>query len=193
LEADWEVEIGGSAPIIEAHWPGFIDLHAEPQRITEIAEATKFPPLADLLFFLNSAGSPVWTSKCDIWEPEPSALACYVDLLPRRGGLFADWEQAEAFCRVLINRITPRFVPAGELQPGRHPILVGSDSSNSAANLTLVVRRAVTEHSDGFGVTAYFSADADCSPNTATAIAAAMVAFSNALAKATSHGSPDRS
>jgi hypothetical protein len=193
LEADWEVEVGGSAPVIEAHWPGFIDLRAQPERISDIAEATAFPPLADLLLALNSAGSPVWTSKCDVWMPEPGALACYVDLVPLKEGVFAEWERAEAFCRDLVNRIAPRTMPAGEISPGRHPIMVAGDGSGSAASITLVVRRAVTEQSDGFGVTAYFSADAQCLPDAATAAAAAMVAFSSALATAASHVGPDQS
>jgi hypothetical protein len=26
LEADWEFEVGGDAPVIDALWPGFVDL-----------------------------------------------------------------------------------------------------------------------------------------------------------------------
>ena len=193
MEADWEVEVGGSAPVIEAHWPGFIDLRAEPMRIADVTETKAFPPLAELLLALNSVGSPVWTSKCDVWEPEPGTLACYVDLLPLRGGVFAEWERAEAFCRVLVKRIAPRAVPAVETQPGHHPILILSDEMGSAATITLVVRRAITEQAEGFGVTAYFSADSQCHPNAATATEAAMVAFSDALAKAPSHVGRDQS
>jgi len=181
LEADWEVEVGGSAPVIEAPGPGFIDLRSEPLRIIEIAEATDFPPLADLLLALNAAGSPLWTSKCDVWEPEPGALGCYVDLLPLRGSVFPEWGRAEAFCRGLVERIIPR-APAAEKQPGRHPILIAEDRCKSSASIMLVVRRAIARQCDGFGVTAYFSADAHCSPDAASAVAPAMVAFSNALA-----------
>jgi len=193
LEADWEVEIGGSAPVIEPHWPGFIDLRKEPARIGEIAEACAFPPLADLLLALNSAASPIWTSKCDVWAPEPGALACYVDLLPFRGGVFAVWERAEAFCRVLVKRITPHSLIAAETQSGRHPIRIVSDGAGSATTITLVVRRAVNKDSEGFGVTAYFSADAQCQPDAATALAAAMVAFSSVLAAGDSQVSANRS
>lgn len=193
MEADWEVEVGGGAPVIEAHWPGFINLRAEPVRITDVAETRAFPPLADLLLTLNSVGSPVWTSKCDVWEPEPGALACYVDLLPLRGEVFAEWERAEAFCRVLVKRMAPRAVPPSESQPGRHPILISSDEIGSAPTITLVVRRAITERAEGFGVTAYFSADSGCSPDVATAIENAMVAFSNAFAPTPSHAGRDQS
>lgn len=193
MEADWEVEVGGSAPVIEAHWPGFVDLRAQPSCISDIVEAKAFPPMADLLRALNSGGSPVWTSKCDVWVPEPGALACYVDLLPHRGGVFAEWERAEAFCRVLVKRIMPRALPMGETQSGRHPIVIARNVSGPAATITLVVRRAVTEQSEGFGVTAYFSADAQSSPDEALAVAAAMAAFSDALAKAASHVTSDQS
>ena len=193
LEADWEVEVGGTAPVIEAHWPGFIDLRAQPLCIADIQEAAVFPPLADLLLALNTGGSPVWTSKCDVWVPEAGALACYVDLLPLRGGVFAEFERAEAFCRGLVKRITPHSLPADETQPGRHPIIITEDVSRSAATITLVVRRAIAGQLEGFGVTAYFSADAQCSPDVLAAITAAMVAFSSALAQTVSHLAADQS
>jgi len=193
VEADWEVEVGGDAPIIDAQWPGFVDLRATPERMVEIAEARALPPLADLLLALNSERSLVRTSKCDVWQPEPGAYACYVDLLPVRGGLFAEWERAEAFCRVVVKRITPRATSSANMQPGRHPILAAGNESEVGATILLVVRRAVTGQSEGFGVTAYFSAEAESSPTAVEAIASAMVAFSNALVPVASHAGPDQS
>ena len=38
MEADYEVEAGGEAPVIEALWPGFVDLRLQPERIGEIQE-----------------------------------------------------------------------------------------------------------------------------------------------------------
>ena len=43
MEADWEVEVGGGSPVIEALWPGFVDLRLYPERIGEIQEAAGFP------------------------------------------------------------------------------------------------------------------------------------------------------
>jgi hypothetical protein len=149
--------------------------------------------LADLLLALNSERSLVRTSKCDVWQPGLGAHACYVDLLPVRGGLFAEWERAEAFCRVLVKRITPRAVSSPTKQPGRHPILTEGNETEVGATILLVVRRAVTGQSEGFGVTAYFSAEAESSPIAVEAIAGAMVAFSNALVPAASHAGPDQS
>ena len=105
MEADWEVEIGGGAPVIEAEWAGLVDLRSHPECIAEVAEAAAFPALAALLLALNAAHSPLWTSKCDVWEPEPAALACYIDMLPVEGRVFARWQQAEAFCREYVTRL----------------------------------------------------------------------------------------
>ncbi len=42
MEVDWEVEVGGGAPVIEALWMGFVDLRRNPERLGEIAEAANF-------------------------------------------------------------------------------------------------------------------------------------------------------
>jgi hypothetical protein len=170
MEADWEVEIGGGAPVIEAEWPGFVDLRTHPERIAEIAEAVVFPPLAALLLVLNAPGSPVWTSKCDVWEPEPepesepgsAAQASYIDLLLREGKVFSHWQDAEAFCREYVARLAQIALPP----------------NSAECTLDLVIRQAVAGQAEGFGITAYLSADA------ATALASAMAAFADALSTA---------
>jgi hypothetical protein len=168
MDIDWEVEIGGGAPVIEAHWPGFIDLRAHPERINEIAEASEFPPLADLLLKLNSLISPVWTSKCDVWRPEQGGLACYIDLIPKDESVFCEWKRAEGFCRTLTSQ------------------MIADDVSDCGATATLVVRQAVTNQAEGFGITAYFSADV-ASPE------AAIVAFSNAIQSKAFHQAREQS
>jgi len=175
MDVDWEVEIGGGAPVIEAHWPGLIDLRGHPERIGEVTEASAYPPLADLLVRLNSFESPVWTSKCDVWEPEPGELAAYVDLIPRDGSVFSEWPRVEQLCRALVKGM----VSLAELE--------------SAAAITLVVRQATTEKADGFGITAYFSAEAGSAPPATIAVAGAMVAFSNAIRGAAPLEAPDQS
>ena len=62
MEADWEAEIGGGAPVIEAEGPGWIDLRKQPERVSEIAEAAGFAALGKLLTALNGPESPGWTS-----------------------------------------------------------------------------------------------------------------------------------
>jgi hypothetical protein len=160
MDIDWEVEIGGGAPVIEAHWPGFIDLPAHPESINEIAEASAFPPLADLLIKLNTPTSPVWTSKCDVWQPEQGGLACYVDLIPKDESAFSEWKRVEGLCRALTSQ------------------MIADDESDCSATVMLIVRQAMADQAEGFGITAYFSADVG-SPE--IVIIRAMVAFSNAI------------
>ena len=111
MEADWEVEIGGDAPVIDACWDGFVDLRLDPRtdssplpdtylkRAQGLAESANLPGLSEALVQLNGLHSPAWTSKCDVWpildtadidadeldapqEDATFAWACYIDLVP---------------------------------------------------------------------------------------------------------------
>ena len=175
MDVDWEVEIGGGAPVIEADWPGMADLRRYPELISEVDEASAFPPLANLLIQLNSNESPVWTSKCDLWELEPGGLAVYVDLIPHDENVFSEWRRVEGVCRALVRR------------------MAAHDELESNAAITLVVRQATTEKADGFGVTAYFSSETVSAPDAATAVSDAMVAFSNAIRGTDPLEDPDQS
>jgi hypothetical protein len=168
MEADWEFEVGGGAPVIEARWAGFVDLRRQPERIKEIQEAAAFSPLAALLRALNGANSPLWTAKCDLWEPEAkdlggtqagmhSALACYVDLLPLAGKVFAQAEQAEGFCREWVARLAP--VPLADCR------------------VDLIIRQAIAGEAEGLGVTAYLSAMGSDHAAAHKALAATLDAF----------------
>jgi hypothetical protein len=182
METDWEVEVGGGAPAIEALWPGFVDLRRSPKCLGEIAEAADFPALADLLLALNGPASPLWTAKCDLWEPDPAelaipewtgsavvsdagvqsaALACYVDLLPMEGRVFASWPQAEQFCREWVARLEPL------------PL--------SNCRVDLIVRQAIAGEAEGFGVTAYFSGTGKDRSTAAEALSAALAAFAGSI------------
>ena len=161
MEADWEVEVGGGAPVIEALWPGFVDLRQNPERIGEIQEAAVFPALAGLIRSLHEAGSPVWTAKCDLWELEVNELACYIDLLPVAGVVFPQWKKAEVFCREWVAMLTP--VPLPECR------------------VDLIVRQAIVGETEGFGVTAYLSATGRDRSGAAETLAAALVAFAGAI------------
>jgi hypothetical protein len=107
MEADWEIEIGGDAPVIDGCWDGLVDLRRFPERAAALAESRQLPGLAEALVQLNSVISPVWTSKCDVWSPEEFApyemeateeegkwaIACYIDLLPRTD---QEWKPLQA-------------------------------------------------------------------------------------------------
>jgi hypothetical protein len=168
MEADWEVEIGGGAPVIEALWPGFIDLRSNRAGGGEmgvlIAEAAAFAPLGNLLWALNGRESPVWTSKCDVWEPEPASLAIYIDMLPREGIVFAGLQQAEEFCREYIARLET----------------CAPEVCGPGCRIDLVIRQAIAGEAEGLGITAYLSATAAAGP-AAAAMTAMMNGFLDAL------------
>lgn len=191
MEIDWEVEVGGGAPVIDALWPGFVDLRRSPERLGEIAEAAAFPALADLLLALNGPASPLWTAKCDLWEPDPAevaipewtspvavsdaavqpaALACYVDLLPVGGRVFAQWTQAEQFCRDWVALLEPSALP------------------NCRVDLT--VRQAIAGEAEGFGVTAYLSGTGKDRSTAAEALSAALAAFAGSIPPSAAPATP---
>jgi hypothetical protein len=179
MEADFEVQVGGGAPVIDALWEGFVDLRRSPERVYEISEAAVFPALAQALLALNDIDAPLWTAKCDVWdphaaalqEPEPglsaspephhAALACYIDLLPRSSVVFASWKDAENFCRKWVARLD-------EEEP------VGPTHN---ATLDLIVRQALAGDREGFGITAYLGVVADYRAGAEEALAAALKLF----------------
>lgn len=174
MEADWEIEIGPGAPVIDGAWQGYIDLRSTPHRVAEIVETSELPALATALSRINFLASPVWTAKCDVWpvnalDPEAfdpseldadpqdarSALACYIDLIPAAAHLtldaIVDW------CRRLCLEVRSRPLPQ--------------------CRLDLVVRRALpTARTEGLAVTVYITACGP-SPEQASAVLSRALAF----------------
>lgn len=164
MEADWEIEIGPGAPIIEACWPGFVDLRLAPARAAQLAEAAQFPALASALVLLNAPASSVWTSKCDLWPltspaefdpgeldapPETAlhALGCYIDLLSRGDQQWTFPLVAAESCKTWCA--------------GIHAVPLRSCRAD------LIVRRALLAPEEwSHGVTAYLAA---CGPTPAQA------------------------
>ena len=119
MEADWEFEIGGDAPIIDPNWSGFVDLRIEPNRAEEFPEARQLPGLAYVLARLNAMNSPVWTCKADVFVPDQidpdeldatsedasQSIACYIDLLPRNSQRWNSLTRAEHACTNLCVRL----------------------------------------------------------------------------------------
>jgi hypothetical protein len=176
MEADWEIEIAPEAPVIDASWPGFIDLKLTPERIDEIEEATRFPGLADILLRLNKNDSPAWTAKCDIWRADPvsdlwdrdemeaafaeftAGVACYLDILPIDPQLFEELKATEAWARATVSRMR--------------------QSASRCSRVDLVIRRAFHAEKPGFAVTAYALAcgrDENAAENALTAALNALV------------------
>lgn len=177
MEADWEFEIVPDAPVIDAAWDGLVDLGAAPGRVREIAETVLVPGLADVLVRLNAAASPVRTSKCDVWTPQPvdpdeldaapaeapCALACYIDLLSRNPFDWAGPALAEAFGRALCAAL--RAIPL------------------RCCRADLVVRRAlVLPGQETLGITAYLVACATDRSGAESMLAQALAAFADSIA-----------
>ena len=177
MEADWEFEVGGDAPVIDACWPGLVDLQRAPEAAWNLPECAEFPALAEALATLNAAASPVWSSKCDFWprleagEFDPDeldvptdcaahAMGCYIDLLPKIG-----WQQgqAEAASKQLCGllRAVPlrscradlvirrALVAAGEVDLGLTAYLTACEHTSAEAKLTL--QAALTALTDAVG------------------------------------------
>lgn len=179
MEADWEFEVGGEAPVIEAYWPGLVDLRSTPERASGLAETIQLPGLAAALEALNAESSYVWTSKCDFWplldsdEFDPDELnapavcsantmSCFIDLLAREERAWALPAKAEAECRRICALLNP--VPL------------------RCCRADLVIRRAYigSEHSD-LGITAYITACGSSSSEAKVTLRAALTAFVHAL------------
>lgn len=153
MEADWEVEIGGDAPVIDGCWDGLVDLRRAPVRAAELIESQQLAGLAEALAQLNSVISPVWTSKCDVWSPEEFApdemdatgeegkwaVACYIDLLPRSDQQWQSPEAAVDACRSICLHL--------------------HGARQRCCRADLVVRRAwVGSQQQSVGITAYLAA-----------------------------------
>jgi hypothetical protein len=187
MEADWEMEIGGEAEVIDAAWPGFVDLRLWPERVAELSEVTAFPALGHVLQNLNRAPSAVWTAKCDFWPAlEPGtwdadeldaspkvahhAAGCYIDLLPRSPQQWAETEVMERDCRALCTLL--KTVPL----PG--------------CRADLIVRRAwITPEQSTNGITAYLTACGSTETTATVRLAACLNAFLHVVLD-TSRGIP---
>jgi hypothetical protein len=179
MEADWEFEVGGEAPVIDTAWSGFVDLRRRPECARELPEVAEFSALGTALTGLNAAGSPVWTSKCDVWlvldraefdadelDAPPGcathAMGCYIDLVSRCDGQWHSPSVIDDACRLFCARL--HSVPL------------------RCCRADLVVRRAITapERMD-FGITAYLTGCAGSANEAATALEAALDAFAGAI------------
>jgi hypothetical protein len=176
MEADWEFEVGGDAPVIEACWAGFVDLRSHPERAGNLPEAAQFPALAKALARLNAADSPVWTSKCDLWphleadefdsdelDAPPGctayAMGCFIDLLPKSN---QQWALPAKACKRICGLL--HAVPLG------------------CCRADLVIRRAfITPELMDLGVTAYLTACGESSAAAAKTLEAALATFTDAL------------
>jgi hypothetical protein len=176
MEADWEFEIASDAPVIDAAWPGFVDLHREPERVSAISEQAHVPALRDVLLHLNAEGTGLFTSKCDVWNPgavdadelgangesTACALACYVDLLPAEKDAWGTPESCAAWARSMCANLAEA--------PVRN------------CRIDMVIRRAFfTAAETGIGITSYVVGGGSTEPEAADSLSRALRAFSEAV------------
>ena len=180
MDADWEVEIGGEAPVIDACWEGLVDLRRAPELAAHLPESRELPALAPALVQLNSEFSPVWTSKCDVWIPadfDPDeldangregkcALACYIDLLPQTDRRWPSPDYAIAECGAICQRLrnvplrccrADLIVRQAHIAPGRY--CLATTAYLTASGPTLDSARATLESALGAFVSAILGAD----------------------------------
>jgi hypothetical protein len=178
VEADWEVEIGPGAPLIDARWPGFVDLRKIPELARQLPEVSSLRGLDDALVRLNGGNSPVWTSKCDVWPldtaefdpdemdaiPESAAYGwgCYIDLLPRNDQQWIASAMAVSWCKSICG------------------LLRGVAISCCRADL-IVRSAAITPASMDIGITAYLTACGPTAGNANRVLQAALNKFVEAL------------
>lgn len=189
MEADWEFELGPdaaglAAPVIDAGWAGFVDLERDPTRVDHLPETAQLPGLTDALVKLNAAGSPVWTSKCDVWakleagefdldemDAPPShsahAMGCYIDLLPRKDQPWVEPEMAATVCRELCRHL--RAVP---LRCCRADLVI---------RRAFILPNAANEQPECLGVTAYLTSCGASSADAQRTIQTALAAFADAF------------
>ena len=181
MEADWEIEVGGDAPVIDALWPGSIDLREHPEDAATLSESAQLPALAGALIRLNADGSSVTTIKCDVWPvdtADPStfnadeldapseaatvAIACYIDIVTREVAAWSTLDAAAQSCLSLCTSLRAQTL--------------------RQCRADLVVRRAITASPDlNLGITAYLTA---CGATQAEAIAvlsSALAVFADAV------------
>lgn len=179
MEADWEFEIGGGAPVIEAWWSGFIDLRRSPASIVDLSEAMELPALGDVLIRLNTASSPVWTSKCGVWANDGGELfdadefdappggaahtrGCYIDLLSRDERRWLTTDAIAETCKSWIA--------------GLHDLPMRSCRAD------LIIRQAFTPPERmHLGVTAYLTGSGSTEGEALAALEAALTPFADVL------------
>ena len=151
MEADWAAEVGPGLDWIDADWAGVVDLRRRPEAVGEIPEAVEFPVLRDVLVAVNGTSSKVFSVKCDVWELgrgeiDPLEFDCeaadagfgmalWIDLIARSAELFGSFDGHEAWVRRATDRL--RLIREG------------------CGRVDLVVRSAVVDGREGFGVTLY--------------------------------------
>lgn len=97
MEVDFAVELGPDDETLEFPWtapnggPRYYDLKRQPEALTHIAEAARFPELGEFLAAINSPLSPLETAKCDAWATTEINLEEAIFNAPWKFGSYVDF------------------------------------------------------------------------------------------------------
>ncbi|MDE3201714.1 MAG: hypothetical protein KGN79_12425 [Acidobacteriota bacterium] len=136
--------------------------------------------MAEILSRLNAPQSPLWSSKCDVWEVKSLAdvgfdhfdleagasethtvIASYIDLLPQREQPWKGPSHAEHIAKSLCAQLTA--------------------AQQKCCRIDLIIRRAIFAHDvSNFGITAYCTACGIDQFSAQTAHVRALNAFTDA-------------
>ncbi len=120
MEADWSVELGGDAPVIDQGWPGWIDICQDPSRIARLDEVNTFPPLGKALRWVLESNCGMLPTKCDFWTREELVNACeydadsgtnsttancFVDLMPQAATHWMHLASAEHWAEATVKKL----------------------------------------------------------------------------------------
>lgn len=123
MDADWSVELGADDDTLEFPWSSpdgslrYVDLRCQPERLTEIPEAMRFPELGEFLRAINLTPSPWLTAKCDVWldgelgeveaiHEAKVKLCSYVDLVARKDIVRFSFEQHEQWVKTAARTLS---------------------------------------------------------------------------------------
>ncbi|HET9742991.1 MAG TPA: hypothetical protein VFQ00_09580 [Terriglobales bacterium] len=136
--AEWNVEIGGDAPVLEIPWESadgriqYFDLKRQPELLLRLPEAGASNELREFLQRLNSPESPWETAKCDLWSSQeieeeeqifgsPWKFGSYLDLIFADRKKMRDFSAHERWVQSLARclRSSPDITAAAELNVRR--------------------------------------------------------------------------
>ncbi len=163
---DWSAECSADDPVLVVPWEDpsgaarFVDLREDPYAIDSIPEAEEHPALQHALRSLNSARSPIFTAKCDVWEasaderenlrlhlalePEETAFAliAYLDLLCRDRALFTSFHQQGHLLGRLERRLAPLDQPFAAVECIIRPALLDLTTPQEGYSISLYLKAA---------------------------------------------------
>lgn len=161
---DWSAECSADDPALVVPWEDpatnlrFIDLRKDPYAIDSIPEAEAFPALQHALRSLNSARSPLFTAKCDVWQADPAecehlrlhlalepaetaaALLSYLDLLCRDRALFTSFHQQGHLLGRLERRLAPLDHPFAAVECIIRPAFLDLTTPQEGFSISLYLK-----------------------------------------------------